>query len=170
MTKVVHSHNTWTYMAGEHNNIIWYNTRYNHLFVCLFLPLLNILTQILGMFPRSRINLHAPPQILYLISSELFCFLLYFDFTCCLFKKLARRASRPRVATTHSLFTQLENSIYVEYLDLGKQCDIAGIPLQPTSGNSGRMDVWPQGFEKGFSFCHSGADIPSSDENISYHC
>lgn len=48
------------------------------------------------------------------------------------------------------LYTGLETEIHGESLDTGKQCNIAEIPVQPFSKNSGRIDVWLQGFAKGF--------------------
>lgn len=44
-----------------------------------------------------------------------------------------------------------ETGIHGESPGLGKPCNIAGIPLQPTSENSGRMDAWLRGFAKVFS-------------------
>lgn len=62
---------------------------------------------------------------------------------------------------SYELFVCPENYIHEEH-DYGEQCDIAGIPMQPTSENSGMIDEWL----RGFLFCCTDADIPSSDENI----
>lgn len=46
----------------------------------------------------------------------------------------------------------MESEIQGESLRLGERSDIAQIPGQPTSENSGKINVWLQGFAQGFSF------------------
>lgn len=68
------------------------------------------------------------------------------------------------------LYEELENfwEICVQFwgnsLVLGEQCDIAGIPLQPTSENSRRVAAWLHGF---LLCCRNGV-ISSSNETLSF--
>lgn len=63
------------------------------------------------------------------------------------------------------VYTGSDNELHGDSLDLSEQHRIARIPKQPTSDNSGMIDVWLPGFAKGL-ICCADAGIPTYNTNI----